>query len=81
MGNITQDNRLIAIDTPLGKDKLLLTAFRGHEKISGLFQFQIEMLSQNHEVAAKDLVGKTVLEIGTSIPRLCQPLLYGRGPV
>jgi len=31
----TQDNRLIAIDTPLGMDVLLLAGFKGIEDISG----------------------------------------------
>ncbi len=32
--NYVQDDRLIAIETPLGKDKLLLTSLAGEEAIS-----------------------------------------------
>jgi len=41
----TQDNRLIAIDTPLGKDVLLLAGFSGEDCISRLFSFELEMIS------------------------------------
>ena len=33
----SQENRLIAIDTPLGKDELLLASFKGIEGISRIF--------------------------------------------
>ena len=46
----TQDNRLIAIDTPLGMDVLLLAGFKGIEDISGLFSFELELLSENHNI-------------------------------
>ena len=40
MPKYTQAHRPLAITTPLGKDVLLLTGFRGHEAISQLFNFQ-----------------------------------------
>jgi type VI secretion system secreted protein VgrG len=58
--NYTQDNRLIAIDTPLGKDVLLLRGFGGHEGISRLFSFTAEFLSEKHSISYKDIVGKKV---------------------
>src|SRR5512139_2546572 len=42
----TQENRLISIDTPLGKDVLLLQRFTGLEGISRLFHFQLDLLSE-----------------------------------
>jgi type VI secretion system secreted protein VgrG len=56
----TQDNRLIAIDTPLGKDVLLLHRFDSSEGISGLFHFSLELLSENHSISFKDIIGKQV---------------------
>ncbi len=56
----TQEKRLIAIDTPLGKDVLFLQSFRSHEGISQLFHFSLELLSENHSIAFKDIVGKQV---------------------
>ena len=42
----TQANRLIAIDTPLGEDVLLLRGFHGREAISRLFHFEIGRFEQ-----------------------------------
>ena len=55
-----QENRLIAIDTPLGKDVLLLAGFRGSEGISRLFNFELAMVSENHSISFADIVGKNV---------------------
>lgn len=60
MSEITQDQRLIAISTPLPKDELLLSSFEGTEQISELFNFQIEVLSKNHSIKPEELIGKTV---------------------
>lgn len=56
----TQENRSILIDTPLGKDVLLLVRCAGTEEISSLFSFELEMLSENHNIAFKDIIGKNV---------------------
>jgi type VI secretion system secreted protein VgrG len=56
----TQQNRLIAIETPLGADALLLQGFTGHEAISQIFKFDLDLLSENHSIAFKDIVGKNV---------------------
>lgn len=56
----TQENRLIAIDTPLGKDALLLTGFSGTEALSTLFRFDLKMLSENHAIVFEDIIGKLV---------------------
>ena len=53
MGNWTQDGRLIAIETPLGKDNLLLTSLAGEEAISSLFAYELEMLSTDHAISAR----------------------------
>lgn len=60
MSNLTQDNRLISIsDFSLGKDTFLLTAFEGNEYISDLFEFNIEVVSENLEIDPDAIVGKT----------------------
>ncbi len=56
----TQDNRLMAIDTPLGKDELLLTAFRGTEGMSRLFSFEVVAVSHNQAITFEKIVGKNV---------------------
>ena len=57
---LTQDNRMLGLETPLGKDKLLLTSFHGREEISRLFQFQLEMISDDAAIKAEDIVGQNV---------------------
>jgi type VI secretion system secreted protein VgrG len=56
----TQENRLISIDTPLGKDALLLAGFQGIESISKPFRFELKLLSENHNIVFEDIVGKNV---------------------
>jgi type VI secretion system secreted protein VgrG len=56
----TQEKRLIAIDTPLGKDALLLCGFNGREAISQVFHFSADFVSENHSISFKDIVGKRV---------------------
>ena len=57
----TQDGRPLAIQTPLGKDKLFLIGVNGHEGISQLFNFQLERLAENKtEVAFEKLLAQKV---------------------
>src|SRR5215510_6804653 len=55
-----QDNLKLKIDTPLGPNKLLLRSFRGEERISGLFQFTLEMVSEDNAIDFQAIVGKAV---------------------
>jgi type VI secretion system secreted protein VgrG len=55
-----QENRLISIDTPLGRDVLLLAGFRGSEGISRLFSFDLAMVSENHNIAFESIMGRNV---------------------
>ena len=54
----TQEKRLITIETPVGKNALLLRSISGEEGISRLFHFSADLLSENHSIAFKDIVGK-----------------------
>jgi type VI secretion system secreted protein VgrG len=56
----TQANRHIAIETPLGPDKLLLGSFHGEERMSSLFTFTLSLMSEDGGIKAKDIVGKSV---------------------
>jgi type VI secretion system secreted protein VgrG len=56
----TQQNRLIAIATPLGDDVLLLQGFTGSEGISRLFRFHLDLLSDNNSISFDDVVGQNV---------------------
>ncbi len=57
----TQANRLLSIDTPLGTDVLLLQSVTGHEGISRLFNFQLELLAYNNDALTfNSIVGQNV---------------------
>jgi len=59
--SFSQDRRLIAVDTPLGKDVLLLQELTGYEGISHLFSYELDLLAHEHaSIAFKDVVGKKV---------------------
>jgi len=55
----TQDDRDIAIETPLGKDALLLGGFQGEEAVSRLFRFSLKMVSLNEALDFTALLGKS----------------------
>ena len=56
----TQAGRLIALTSPLGEDKLLLTGFTGHEAISRLFHFHLTTLSEDTAIDFTTIVGQSV---------------------
>jgi type VI secretion system secreted protein VgrG len=57
----TQKHRLLALDTPLGKDVLLLQSLTGHEGISRLFSYELDLLAfENASISFKDIVGQKV---------------------
>lgn len=58
--SITQANRTISIDTPLGQDVLILRAFTGTEAVSQLFRFQIDLVSDDAEIDYDAIIGRNV---------------------
>ncbi len=60
MGEYTQDNKPIGIETPLGKDVFLLEAFRGTEALGRSFSFELDMLSEQATIDPAGIVGKLV---------------------
>ena len=59
MGQITQDDRTISIsDFALGKDTFLLSRFSGTETISDLFEFTIDVFSENREILPEQIIAK-----------------------
>jgi len=58
LGEYTQANRLIRIETALGKDALLLQGFRGQEAVSRPFHFDLYMHSENRSIQMESIVGK-----------------------
>jgi type VI secretion system secreted protein VgrG len=60
MSHATQATRKIAIETPLGEDVLLLRSFSASEHISRLFEFELDLLSENHEINFDEIIGQNV---------------------
>ena len=57
----TQDHRLLILETPLGKDVLLLQELRGFEGVSRLFSYELDLLAyENPSIVFKNLVGQKV---------------------
>jgi type VI secretion system secreted protein VgrG len=56
----SQSERPIGVETPLGKDALLLTRFKGVEEISRLFRYELEFLSQKSDHSAQKIVGQPI---------------------
>ena len=60
MSAFTQKERFLLVETPLGPDVLLLRSFSGHETMSQLFEFHLDMLSTEPDLDPKEIVGKSV---------------------
>ncbi|MEL0645836.1 type VI secretion system tip protein TssI/VgrG [Pseudoalteromonas agarivorans] len=60
MQKATQDNNVIQISTPAGKDALYLTRFVAQEAMSDLFVMSVSMYTIGSQIAHEDLVGKPV---------------------
>ncbi len=57
---ITQENRELAIATPLGKDVLLITSMSGTEQLGRPFEYQLELVSEDPQIKYTDIVGQNV---------------------
>lgn len=61
MVKYVQEHRRIGISTSLGDNSLLLTQFEGEEPICGLFNYRLNLLSENDAINAREIIGKAVL--------------------
>jgi type VI secretion system secreted protein VgrG len=57
---LVQEDRLVSLKTPLGKDALLVETLEGTEAISSLFRFQLVLVSEKRDIALNSLVGQNV---------------------
>ena len=58
--SVTQDNREVKINTPLGKDVLLLRSMRMSEELGRLFNIEVELLSPSEDIKFEELLGQNV---------------------
>ena len=56
----TQENRSMAVGTPLGEDALLLRAFTFTERLGRPFEMVLDLLSTSSSVSFDDIVGQNV---------------------
>lgn len=68
----------LLVTTPLGADKLLVKTFDGEERLSSLFRYTVEMVSEDDSLDFTQMVGK---EITVSIPLAAGPIEYFNGVV
>ena len=60
MADLSQNSRLARISTSLSDDSFIISALDGEEIISGLFQYDLQLMSDNHNVEHSQLLGKEV---------------------
>jgi type VI secretion system secreted protein VgrG len=56
----TQAGRALRLDTPLGKDAVLVRGVSGQEVVSQLFRFQLDLVSEDDALSFDGIVGKNV---------------------
>ena len=55
-----QSNRTVGIATPLGENKLLLKSMSGTEHLGRMFRYDLELLSEDPNIAYADILGQNV---------------------
>ena len=60
MQKASQDNNVISIATPLGKDVLYLTRFCANEAMSSPFSYHLMMYTVGTKITLDELVGKKI---------------------
>jgi len=63
----SQSNRRFTVSTPLDDDALVLRKLSGSEKLSGLFEFDLELHSNDIDIKHEDLLGENVT-VGIELP-------------
>lgn len=74
MPTLSQDHRLVRVDSPLGESKFIATYLTGEESISRPYQFDVELFSDDHDIKQLDIVGRamtlSVYNNGEQNPRI-----------
>lgn len=59
-GGISQESRLLKLDTPLGSDTLLPQRAHAVDRVSDGFDYRVDLLSLDHDVELKQLIARDV---------------------
>lgn len=65
----SQKHREVAIETTLGEDVLLLISFSGTEQLGRLFEYKLELASEDYQIEPESIIGQNVsirLNLGNS---------------
>ncbi|MEN6320472.1 MAG: type VI secretion system tip protein TssI/VgrG [Syntrophaceae bacterium] len=57
---ISQENRMLQIETVLGADRLILTSVTSTDAISAPFSYWLDLISESRDIAPEDLIGTDV---------------------
>jgi type VI secretion system secreted protein VgrG len=57
-GKLTQDKRIAELTTPLGKDVVVLSSFNGSEGLGELFEYTLEVLSEEKDIDFDKAIGQ-----------------------
>ena len=60
---MTQEDRDITINTPLGPDAFLLKTLSGTERLGQLFAYDMDLISKDPDIQASSMVGQNVTAI------------------
>lgn len=60
MSTLTQEGRLLEIDTPLGPNAVILRSFTGSEAISRPFHFELDLVAEKDNLNYTQLIGNPV---------------------
>ena len=58
--DVTQQNQPIAVSSPLGEDVLLFRRMMASDQLGRLFEFDLELLSVDHQIKAEDVLGESL---------------------
>ncbi|MEJ2159912.1 MAG: type VI secretion system tip protein TssI/VgrG [Chromatiales bacterium] len=56
----TQQNRLLAVSSPLGEDVLLLRSIHVEEELGRLFEFNLELYSEKSDISLSEILGQNL---------------------
>ncbi len=60
MAKVTQKNRPVGVSSPLGDDTLLFRGMSAHEHLGRLFQFDLDLLSEDDQIKIPDILGQNM---------------------
>ncbi|ESQ14734.1 MAG TPA: type VI secretion system tip protein VgrG [Chromatiaceae bacterium] len=73
---LQQQKRSLSVFTPLGEDVLLLRGMKATEALGRLFEYELELISDNIDIKHEDLLGQSV-SVHLSLPNAQQRCFNG----